>query len=113
MEGVVNSLVDFVEEVRKADQLYQQCVRFEVDETPLQEERVTVAVAVIASAIVIVREEPATESEYLLEWIEKCGVDNYAAQDRVGTDRACEIRSELERSIKPIGLELRPGRVEL
>ena len=52
-------------------------------------------------------------AKYLLEWIEKCGVDNYAAQDRVGTDRACEIRSELERSIKPIGLELRPGRVEL
>lgn len=113
MKVVVNSLTDFLEEVRRAEDLYQKCVRFEVDETPLQAERVTVDIAVIASAIVIVQEEPATESEYLLEWVERCGIDNHAASDMAGTERAREFRRQLEEAVKPIGLDVRPGRVEL
>jgi len=114
MKVNVSSLVDFLAELKKADRLYQNCVRCDIDETPLQPERVTVKVAVVASAIVVVANDPpGAESEYLLECVLDCGVDNHSQRDMSASAAAREYRDRLAEHVKPIGLTVRPGRVEL
>jgi len=106
MKITVGNVGDFIDEVNRSPAVYQNAVRMLTDFTPLQAEAISHGVKVCLTALIVEDEG----SEYLLEYVENCGVDHPEA-GLDGTGRSMAIRGLLDDTLRS-EIAVRPGRLE-
>jgi len=114
MKVSVGTIDDFVNEIRHADNVYQQAVRFNIQKQPLQPEAITFDVSVDATAICVSRDkQTGDESDYLLECVIPCGVEPGRDGEGGGVQAATDHRIQLINALMPLNIAVRPGRIEV
>lgn len=106
MKVTVNSVTDFVSEIIRVPHVYQDAVRCFVDRTAKQKEQISFDVTLVLTAIC----EEGNGTEYLLEFVQYCGVDNSQAE-QFGSMEMQRLKSKLTDTL-PGHIAIRPGRLE-
>lgn len=118
MKITLNTLDEFIAELKHAAahrrRVLAGCARFRIDETWLQKEKVSREIGVVATAVV---EDDAGENAVaysLVEYSEVLGVE-YVGKDLCpyNTVKAQEMEMRLRHELEAVGIELRPGKLEL
>lgn len=111
MRVCVNTIDEFLAEVEEClesgQKLLENCVRVRIDRYAQQEEAVSFDVGLHATAAVC----EDGQAKYLLEFSQGVGEDDGA--DDAGSEKAAALRSQVIERLKPRGVKVRHGKIEL
>jgi len=105
------SLDDFIGELRREkNNIADRIVRWHENRSPEQEEQLTFHLEVWATAIA-----KCEDNDYLLEFEAAAGRDSEIDGDRSSeaSQRAATARAKLAEACDDLGLQLRPGKIEV
>lgn len=107
------TIEEFLVNLRSANNVFENTVRVSVTETPLGKDprhSVQFDIVLQASAVVIASEE----GQYILEAGVYCGKDVRDAEPSLeGTNRAAEIKKQIEEVVEERAFRLMPGIIRL
>lgn len=113
MKVTVANIPDFVDEVRHAEGVYQEAVRFHIQKQALQDEAITFDIVVDVTAVLLHRDKASgEETDYLVECVIPCGIEPGMTGEVGGLKQATDLRIQLINALMPLNIKVRPGRLE-
>ncbi len=111
MRVVCNSVGEFLENLHAegGDRVLQGVVRVSTSRNPVDKYGAKALVALQVSTVIIIGEE----GQYILEAGEDCGPDYPGEGDCPGAKRLETLRGAIKKTCELLGLDVRPGFIQL